>query len=169
MTQIRPAVGADALAVADVHVRAWQVGYRGILPQDYLDGLTAADRASRYTFDAMPLDGPYTLVATDHGAIRGLVTIGRCRDSGLSGLGEVWALYTDPNGWGRGIGRELIAAARELLYHNGFTEGLLWVLEQNDRARRFYERDGWCPDGTRRTDLVADVPVEDIRYRRLLP
>ncbi|MGV9800837.1 N-acetyltransferase family protein [Mycobacterium sp. NPDC003449] len=166
--QIRPAVAADAQEVADVHVRAWQIGYQGMLPRSYLDRLNAADRAGRYTFDAMPLDGPYTLVATDQSGIGGLVTIGRCRDADLLDHGEIWALYSDPDRWGTGIGRELIAAARELLHRNGYAEAALWVLECNARARRFYEIDGWHWDGTHRTDEIGEVPVEDVRYRRSL-
>ena len=38
------------MAVARVHVRSWQVGYRGLLPDAYLDGLRAEERAERYNF-----------------------------------------------------------------------------------------------------------------------
>lgn len=167
--QIRPAVATDASEVADVHVRAWQVGYRGMLSMDYLDGLSATDRASRYSFGSMPLEGPYTLVALNDGAIRGLVTIGHCQDADLVAHGEIWALYVDPNRWGSGTGRGLIASARELLYRNGFSAASLWVLERNSRARKFYELDGWHPDGTCRTDRIGGASVEELRYRRPLP
>jgi hypothetical protein len=35
---LRPAEPADAMAVARVHVRAWQIAYRTLLPDEYLDG-----------------------------------------------------------------------------------------------------------------------------------
>jgi hypothetical protein len=44
---LRPAVPGDSLAVARIHVRAWQTAYRGLLPDAYLDGLRAEDRAAR--------------------------------------------------------------------------------------------------------------------------
>jgi len=47
---LRPAQPADAAAVARVHVRSWQVAYRGLLPDEYLDGLQPEDRAPHYTF-----------------------------------------------------------------------------------------------------------------------
>jgi hypothetical protein len=47
---LRAARPADAPLVADVHVRAWQVAYRGLLPEEYLDRIRPEDRASRYTF-----------------------------------------------------------------------------------------------------------------------
>ncbi len=45
---------------------------------------------------------------------------------------------------------------------------MLWVLIGNDRAERFYAKDGWSPDGTRRTDTVWGIQVKDQRYRRML-
>jgi GNAT superfamily N-acetyltransferase len=166
MAEIRRAIAADALAVADVHVRAWQVGYRGMLPQDHLDGLSAPARAARYDFDLTLPDGPVTWVAVDaEGAIGGLATIGRCRDEELADHGEVWAFYVDPVRWGGGLARELIEAMREELRSNNFRDAVLWVMEANSRARRFYERQGWRADGNRRTETIGISTVNEVRYR----
>jgi GNAT superfamily N-acetyltransferase len=142
--ELRHATPSDALAVARVHVRAWQVGYRGLLPAAYLDGLRAEERAARYTFDRA--DGPRTIVAVDDsGAIAGFATV---HDD------ELAALHVDPDRWRTGIGGALIARARAELVARGTTRARLWLLVGNERARRFYERDGWTTDGTRRTATV---------------
>jgi hypothetical protein len=59
-----------------VHVRAWQVAYRGLLPDEYLDGLRAEDRAGRYTFGSADPGVPSTIVAVVDGVIRGFATVG---------------------------------------------------------------------------------------------
>ena len=41
---LRPAEPVDAIAVAHVHVRSWQVAYRTLMPDDYLDQLRPEDR-----------------------------------------------------------------------------------------------------------------------------
>lgn len=165
--RVRTAVPADAPNVARMQVRSWQAGYRGLLPQPYLDGLDPVERVDRYTFDATLPQGPYTLlVVEDAGAIAGQVTIGRCRDHGLEDHGEVWALYVDPDRWGRGVGRILMDAAREELVRNGFRAATLWVMQGNLRARRFYEHNGWHVDGAERVDAIGDTPVKEVRYRR---
>lgn len=41
----------------------------------------------------------------------------------------------------------------------------LWVLEDNTRARRFYERHGWRPDGRRGESEFAPYPIQ-VGYRR---
>jgi GNAT superfamily N-acetyltransferase len=155
--ELRRAVPADALAVARVHVRAWQAGYRGLLPAAYLEGLRAEDRAARYTFDRA--DGPRTIVAAADGAVVGFSTIHGA---------ELCALHVDPDVWGRGVGGALISRARADLAASGVTEAHLWLLAGNARAQRFYERDGWATDGTRRSETVWGVTVDEIEYRRRL-
>lgn len=155
--ELRPAVPADALAVACVHVRAWQVGYRGLLPAEYLDSLRAEDRAARYTFGRA--DGPQTTVAVDGGELVGFATIHGA---------ELCALHVDPDAWGRGVGHALIERARADLAAAGVTEAHVWVLVGNARAERFYQRDGWTTDGRRRSDTVWGAAVDELAYRRRL-
>jgi len=166
--QLRRAVPGDERAVADVHVRAWQVGYRTLLPDDVLDGLRPDEWARRYTF-AAGTGGPETTLAVDGGAVRGFATIGPSPDPDVPGGGELYALYVDPAWWGQGIGRGLIADAREALERRGWTAAHLWVLHGNRRAERFYTGDGWSPDGSERRAQVHGIDVDERRFRRGLP
>jgi GNAT superfamily N-acetyltransferase len=109
---------------------------------------------------------PSTLVAVNGSTICGLATTGLCRDVDLSNFGELVAIYVDPAYMRTGVGRLLIAAARERLRAVGVRQAALWVLDGNARARRFYERDGWRFDGTRRTRTYGNTPVVEVRYRR---
>ena len=168
MTEVRPAVPADAYDVARVHVRSWQAAYRGLIAQEYLDGLDPHTWAGRYTFGRVGIGLPSTLVAVEGSTIRGLATTGLCRDDGLVNFGELMAIYVDPGHLRAGVGRLLITAARQRLRGIGVTQAALWVLDGNVGARRFYERDGWWFDGTRRTRTYGDSPVQEVRYRRTL-
>ena len=168
MLSVRTATPQDAAGVADVHVRAWQTAYRGLLPDAYLDGLRAADRMVRYRFEITGPDQPSTIVAVDDGVICGFATIGPARDGAVPSAGLLHALYVEPALWRRGVGRLLMAEARARLRQQGFFEGVLWVLVGNDRAQRFYRADGWLPDGSRRDQQVWGITVDEIRYRRPL-
>lgn len=170
--QIRLATPTDAPAVARVHVRAWQVAYRGLLPDAHLDALRPEERAARYTFDDPDPRRPRTVVAVGDGAageILGFATTGPARDQAQVGRGELMALNVDPAHWNKGVGRALIAAAREHLARSGYREAELWVLDGNQRAYRFYAADGWAPDGSKRTETVWGVRLTDLRYTRRLP
>lgn len=168
MTEVRDAIPADAHQVAGVHVRSWRSAYRGLIDQAYLDALTPAAWTHKYDFSRMGLRVPKTLVAVRDDTVIGFASVGLCRDDDLADLGELMAIYVDPDHTRTGTGRLLIGAARERLAARGFTHAALWVLQDNDRARRFYERDGWLPDGTRRTRSYGGTPVQEARYRRTL-
>jgi len=165
---LRPAVPDDALAVAGVHVRSWQVGYRGLLPDAYLTGLRAEDRAQRYTFGSSDPSQPATWVAVMEDAIRGFATTRPASDPDAAGKGELAGLYVDPDWWGRGIGQALLTAARGRLVELGFHSAILWVLDGNERARRFYAADGWITDGVHRVQDIWAVNAGEARYSRRL-
>ncbi|HEY2055678.1 MAG TPA: GNAT family N-acetyltransferase [Solirubrobacterales bacterium] len=171
--ELREARRGEELAVADLHVRAWQEAYRGLIPAEFLDALDPRDRAGRYTFEASDPGAPTTVLAVvgEEGTserIAGFVTFGAARDDDARGLGEVYALYVDPDRYRGGVGRLLMAEARRRLHAAGFTDAFLWVLQGNDRAASFYEGEGWEPDGSTREEQPYGVVSNVRRFRRTL-
>nr|WP_296071724.1 GNAT family N-acetyltransferase [uncultured Actinoplanes sp.] len=167
MTLIRPISDADIDAVAGVHVRAWRTAYAGIVPDDYLAGLDPAVFAERRRTQSLRL-GQHTLVAERDGRVVGFASFGPYRDEDdfVPDMGELYAIYVEPDSWSTGAGRLLLEAAKAALRADGFPDMRLWVLEENHRARRFYERAGLAPDGTRQTytprGTTAELP--ELRY-----
>jgi GNAT superfamily N-acetyltransferase len=160
---IRLAHSDDALTVAQIHVRSWQVGYRDLLPADYLHGLRAEDRAARYDLGNRDPSRPVTLVAVDGDDIWGFATIAQ---TDAPACGELAALYVSPEWWRSGVGSALVAAARQKLLAFGHREAVLWMLSGNTRAEKFYTRDGWVKDGGQRIVSLWGVTVEELRLRR---
>lgn len=83
-------------------------------------------------------------------------------------VGEVYALYVAPDLIGTGIGRGLLTEAHAAMTGRGFETSALWVLQDNLRARRFYERAGYRADGATQDDVYDDVTLSELRYRRAL-
>lgn len=166
--KLRPAVPDDAMAVARVHVRAWQAAYRGLMPDDYLAGLRPEERAQHYDFASPGPGRPRTLVAVEVDTILGFATLSPARDQDAAGHGELCALYVEPDCWGRGFGQALASAARDQLRTLGFSRAVLWVVAGNARAERFYRADGWSLDGLRRPHRVWNITVDTVRYSRAL-
>jgi ribosomal protein S18 acetylase RimI-like enzyme len=81
---LRPAQPSDALAIARVHVRAWQHGYAGILPASYLNNLRPQDRAEKYDLSHADPSHPYTIVATDADIILPTETTSPTKTSNLT-------------------------------------------------------------------------------------
>jgi ribosomal protein S18 acetylase RimI-like enzyme len=166
---IRPALPGDEAAVAGVHVRSWQVGYRGMMPDAYLETLRPEERAQRYSFGEADPHKPATLLALADDVICGFATIMPSPDVGSLGKGELAALYVDPECWGRGLGAMLLAEARARLATRGFGSAVLWVLAGNTRAQRFYERDGWQATGVMRNQEIWGITLQEAGYSRRLP
>jgi len=162
---VRDATPADAAGIAAVHVRAWQAAYRGIMPDDFLNSLSVEDRLERWRKNlANPMGS--TCVADWKGEIRGWVGYGACRDADLPEAGEIYGIYVDPDHWGFGIGRRLMATASDRLTALEMSPVVLWVLEANRRPRQFYERAGFALDDAVKTLTYGGRDVRACRYRR---
>ena len=150
-------------------MRAWQTGYRGMLPDEFLAGLSIEDRLRQWSAwlndETADLSG--AVVAEVEGVVRGFVLFGSWRDEDADpAVGELRALNVHPDAWGVGAGRALLHAADDGLVALGYREAVLWVVTGNARARRFYEIDGWAPDGASKIDDRDAVPIPEVRYRK---
>ena len=163
LIHIRDAISADAEACAAVHVASWQVAYRGMLPDDYLDGLRPADRLDHWRewISQERARGAILLALAD----RDVVGFGSFVAHPT--LGDTWALlpnlYLTPATIGRGTGAALMAAGLDRLRTDGFEHVELWVHPDNERARRFYDRGGWTTDGTTQVEEVWGVDMHELR------
>jgi ribosomal protein S18 acetylase RimI-like enzyme len=164
---IREAVEADANAMGHLHVRAWQSAYRGVMPDEYLDGLQADDRIAMWQSHISRTDLPPLLVAVVADEVVGFAVFGDERSASAS-CGELYAINLDPAHWGKGIGRVLLRQVTQALVAMGYTEAVLWVEPDNERARALYESEGWVADGGVSTEEILGVTVTDIRYRKPL-
>jgi phosphoribosylanthranilate isomerase len=135
--RLRRATPADADAIGHAHVAAWREAYVGLVPPEVLAALDPQKRAAMWR-DAMA-KGAAVHLAERTGAIVGFGSSGPQRDASLPSSGEIYAVYVLQAAQRQGIGRTLMSAlARDLLAH-GHASGMLWVLEGNASARRFYQ------------------------------
>ncbi len=123
-----------------VHWKAWQEAYAGLLPRDYLDGLTLEKCVK------MAYQWPDNiLVAKDGDKVIGFVGYGVHRDDALPETGEVFAICILSEYYGQKVGYALMRAALEKL--SDYPKIAVWVLKGNERAIRFYEKCGFRFDG----------------------
>jgi ribosomal protein S18 acetylase RimI-like enzyme len=141
---IAAASSTDCRAVAQIHVDAWRVAYAGIVPSEYLAALSVDQREAMWR-TAVERGTPKVLVARTNEDVVGWIAYGRCRDDGSGpDVGEIWAIYAAPTAWSTGVGRALWEAARRDLQEQGYRSVTLWVIRDNARAIRFYERSAFA-------------------------
>lgn len=147
---------ADAGAI---YACSWQTAYKGIIPQAYLDNLSA----SKWTaFLQSAQQNSYLLL--DKGRCIATASISPARDELKPGWGEIISLYVLPAYWGQGYGSALFSYIVAQLKQQGFAHLYLWVLEKNLRARAFYEQKGFSPNGDQETALIGGAELVEIRY-----
>jgi len=165
---IRRATATDAYAIAAIVVRGWQAAYRGILPDDFLDGLSVGAReiAWRMRLESGTEGGAPAWVAELDATAIGFVASGPPRDEdvALPAL-EIYAIYVMPEAWRSGVGGALLTTAVDHWRESGVTALVLWVLEANSAGRAFYEAMGWQPDGIRQLIDLGGFTVAEVRYR----
>ncbi len=166
--QVRAAQASDALQVAEVHANSSHAAYEGLV-QGAPKSLPLEQRRAFWR-DAIEYGEPLLQVAEDAGRVIGFAGFDRSRDpKSKSTTGEIWALYVEPQHWGKGAGLALWDATREGLLEEGCTEVTLWVPLCNDRALRFFELAGFKRElNTAKTAVLGGVKLEEIRLRRAL-
>ena len=162
---VRAATSADALAIEQARIHGWRVAYRHVFPPEELDALPIDAKRWRRRLDEPPAGWSTFVVEDDRGEVVGFASTGPSRDE--PGIGELYAIYVTPSAWGAGAGRALIERAQAQL-RGEYAEATLWVLEDNPRARRFYEGAGWRPDGARKAETRFGVRAAEVRYRKAL-
>jgi GNAT superfamily N-acetyltransferase len=162
---IRLAAPKDAEELTRVHVRSWQSSYRGLLAQEFLDTINANERLAgwRKTLAQPELFGVYVAAAPDTGEIAGFCGVGKSRGSPAGYPGEIYAIYLLEEVKGLGVGRALFLEGQQWLRERGLWPAALWVLRDNTRARRFYERMGGQLAGEQ-SITIGGVSYPEVAY-----
>lgn len=161
--KLRQATLADAEELGALHVLSWQAAYAGVFPASFLSNLRVEARVR--WFERRVKGGTPILVADSDSGIAGFCLIGPSEEPGW---GEIFAIYVDPSRWGGGYGHALLNEAESVLRKDGHSSALLWVLEDNPRARRFYERQGWELAKPIRFEEIGGTYVTERRYEKVL-
>ena len=183
MVVIRAGSAADAASIAAVQREAWFAAYTGIIPDEIIERVTAPDGGARVRQSFRTRPWQRMIVATPDEAQAGIVgyasfgpetdVLGAPWPHPLSTAGEerrvaeLYALYVRPAWWSTGTGRALMDWVLTRSAAAGYSAVTLWVLRDNQRARRFYERAGFAPDGAT-NELTRLGGVIELRYRRTL-
>ena len=142
---------------AFVHWKSWHEAYPGLIEKKYLDAHTlerCTERAFRWTEN--------TLVAKDGERVVGFVCYGDRGDE-APGYGEIFALYVLSEYYGKGVSSKLMQAGLEQI--KDYTIKCLWVLKNNARAIRFYQKCGFQFD---RTEVVSSNISPAVEVRMVL-
>ena len=171
-------------AMSRIHARGWHAAYPGHVPDDYLRDVITEDHwipffredyATGRCRGLLLCDGDTPVCCCTYGPVRlgpsprqseGLVIHGEA----YRGWGEIISFYTHPDHKRKGYGTKLMEEVLRRLSGQGYLQVFLFVLRENENARRFYEKMGFAWDGTHEDiPFPPDTVCVDLRYTRSLP
>lgn len=168
---IRNAIIDDAENIAKAHIEAWCSGYKGIMPDEYLNSLSVQVRTKQWQ-EALTKNDPGTNLVIEHeNIVSGFCVYGSARDKDLSNqnVGELIALNILPSKWSLGLGTELVKNVIESATMKNWESLYLWVIKDNNRARKLYESMGFVVEGKEKIDTeLAGCELHEIRYIKTL-
>jgi GNAT superfamily N-acetyltransferase len=152
MSALRDARSTEATLLAEVQERASVAAFAHIFPPE------------RFPFPRGAVDERWAQALADPSA--SVLVAERAEEPvGVALVRLDWldGLYVVPEWWGQGVAAELHDHGLEIVRDLGSTQIHLWVLEENARARRFYERRGWQENGRTRVVPFPPNPL-DVGY-----
>lgn len=162
--RITPLAVADCDELGRVHMHVWRQAYAGLMPADYLAGLSEERAAENWRRRLEQTDGAdleaLTLVARRCGRIVGFASAGPSRDDDGPTEWELYVVNLVSEVHGTGLADQLLDRVL------GDRDASLWVVEGNARARAFYARRGFTEEGARSVHEPTSAPEIRMVRRR---
>ena len=159
---IRKAIESDGPRIAEIHCYGWRFAYTDIISEKYLySKLSVYDRTNRF-YDKKEYEDPHFYVFDKDELIHGFMRMRQCGDEDKKDAFELCAIYVEPRLQGRGTGTALLKFCEQTATENGYYEIVLWVLQENQKAISFYEKNGYMADG--KSQHLENIDAVEIRY-----
>ena len=164
---VRPIAHTDVSSIVRATVAAWRAAYRGILSDALLDGLDA-EQLEAVWHQIVDQTDRTNLVIDREGQAIGFVGFGASRDQGLdpAEAAEIYGIYVHPEQQHTGAGSALMEAALDQLSSQGYRLVVLWTMRDNTLAHRFYQKNGFRPDGATKVSERQEERFEEVRFRK---
>jgi len=139
----------DSEILGKIHSESSQAGFKGIIPDNVLYDVFSFERRTKRFINELSIGSPKTAIAFENNKPAGLISFGSCRygNNDKSWI-EIWRVYLIKEFWGSGVAEDLVEWGINEIKKENIENIELWVLEENMRARSFYEKIGLMHDNT---------------------
>lgn len=158
----------DLDTLANVHSESLRAAYKDIVPDDIINNSFSFERRRVGFTRELEKKTPFNAIAFDGDNPVGLLSFGDSRHIDVDeDTIELWRIYLLPQYWGSGFGEELFSWGINEIRARGYKKVILWVLEENLRARRFYEKNDFAFTGQKQEEEMGKIISEMLYIRNL--
>lgn len=146
-----------------IHAQSWQQAYKGIISDEYLARITPQKQAELFAKIVNSGMADYFIFRVN-GESAGMAALCKDREEVDEKYGEISAIYFLSQFWGHDYTHQAMRFCLERLRENGCQIITIWVLQDNIRARKFYEKFGFAVDAKK--EINIGEPLIEVRYRK---
>lgn len=163
---IRYATIVDADELGQVYAQSYQTAFRGIIPDSFMEERFTPEKRSERLKSEMAEGVLTNMTVYKDDELIGILTYGIPEGVNLEESAvELGRIFLLPSYWGQNIGAEVLNLITPMFKEKGFSRIDLWVIEDNVRARKLYERMGFTHDGVTRIINVGKE-LKDLKYTK---
>ena len=161
---IREATIQDSGRIAEIEVFSSRYAYKNAVADECLyRDLSVENRIPVYTrWIGEKRFELYVCEDSDTGIVKGMMGIGMCEDDDKENAFELHFIYVDPDFVRAGYGSEMLQFFEQKGKEKGCREFVIWVLEENEMGRNFYEKHNYHSDGKEK--IFRRWNKREIRY-----
>lgn len=156
--KIRRIKPGDEAIVSCIQIESWKSAFAGILSQEELNQHTDYENVKSMYENVLKknLVQGWILMLDDEPHC--IAFWGKSREADLLDYAELICIHSLQNRWGKGYGSMMLEKILDEMRVAGYKKAMLWVFTENIRARRFYEKHGFCvSDKTKQLGNALEV------------
>ena len=143
----------DEATLAYIQTESWKAAFKDILDSDILQRCTQIDKATVMYRRLLEQNIGNGYLLKVEGTPHCIAWWDATRENDMPGYAELICIHSLQNQWQKGYGSKMMDAVLRDISDAGYTKVMLWVFEDNVRARRFYEKHGFKTDGKTKPNI----------------
>lgn len=140
---IRKVKSGDARILAYIQTESWKNAFYEILSKEDLDKYTNIDNAIEMYNKVLSSDFTNGFILSIGNSPHCMAYWDKARGEEMEGYSEIICIHSLCDNWGKGYGSMMMEYIIKEIKEAGFNKVMLWVFEENNRARKFYEKHGF--------------------------
>lgn len=165
--EIRKVKQGDEAVLAYIQTESWKAAFKTILPEDVLTRCTNYDKAKQMYQRLLEEKKGNGYLLEINGKGHCIAWWDAAREENMPDYAEIICIHSLQENWRRGFGSRMMDRLLEDIANAGYGNTMLWVFEENERARKFYEAKGFRKSEKSKTSLNT-LEVMYVRDNRML-